>query len=164
MSRPTEPWDRASATGTDAAAAERRMAIWSIELVLMSSTGARPVPPFEISVPVGRPPSLRTSGVQMRIAPKRLGEQVLFQGAEAGQVVGGGEDTHVGKRGLHTAGEGLVPGAAQQWVQPDQPAGPRRKRLERGGELERIAGVPAVAQDDHDGAAIDELAPLGNEG
>ena len=60
------------------------------------------------------------------------GEEVLLEGAEAGQVVGGGEDAHVGQGGFHAARDRLVAGAAEQRIEPDEAAAARLEELERG--------------------------------
>ena len=78
--------------------------------------------------------------------------------------MGGGEDGEERKRRLHALRERLVAGTSEERVQPDEPPGTHADGLQRTGEHGRIAGVPAVAQDDDDRAAVDEPTPVRLEG
>src|SRR5436305_14687024 len=89
---------------------------------------------------------------------------MALEGAQAVEVVGRGEDGEVWQRRLHPLRERLVAGASQERIQPDEPPRAHAECLQRTGELGRIARVPAVAQDDHYRAAVDEPTPLGLEG
>src|SRR5688572_14063121 len=86
-----------------------------------------------------------------------------FERAETCQVVRGREHVDVWQRCLHAARERFVRRTAEQWIQPDQSPGPPLQLRKRLRKLRRIAGVPAVAQDDHYGTLIDASKPLGVE-
>src|SRR5438270_3846561 len=94
---------------------------------------------------------------------RRSGEQMPLQGAEALQVVRRSEDGHVRERGLHAAGERLVARAAQEWIEPDEPATAGLDRLQRRSELGGVAGIPTVAEHDDDGAPVHQPGPVGVE-
>ena len=58
---------------------------------------------------------------------------------------------HVGQRGLHSLGQRLVVGRAQQRVQPDQPVTTALQAGRLVGQQLGLATVPAIGNDHHDG-------------
>src|SRR5687767_11692331 len=67
------------------------------------------------------------------------------------------------KRGGHTARLGPIRRTAEQWVEPDDAAGPLANSGKVGRDQRRISGIPAVAHDDDDCPAIDEPRPACGE-
>src|SRR5437868_5374582 len=100
---------------------------------------------------------LEPSAVQ---GERASGEEMPLEVAEALQVVRRGEDGHVGERRLHAPGERLVARAAQERIEPDEPAAAGLDRLQRRSELCGVASVPAVAEHHDDGAPVDKPRPL----
>src|SRR5690242_20648787 len=85
------------------------------------------------------------------------------EGAEGRQIVRGREDVEVPQRRLHPTSERLVGRAAKQRVEPDDAARTVSQGVELVRELFRATRVPSIAQNHHDGAAIDQSRPTGVE-
>src|SRR4051794_2917761 len=69
----------------------------------------------------------------------------------------------VRKSRLHAARERLIPGVSLEWIEPDHAmrAAPEARHL--GGELFRLAAVPAVREQDDDRAPAEPAAVLAVE-
>src|SRR5215471_12098972 len=79
--------------------------------------------------------------------------------AQARQVVGGREVVDERQGGGHAARQRLVGGIAQERVEPEHAPGPPLERQQLLGEDFRLARVPAVREDQHDGSPIHQVPP-----
>lgn len=83
-----------------------------------------------------------------------------FECSQAGQIVRGRKHIDKRQRRLHTAREWLISGAAEERIQPHQSSRASLQLRERLRKLFRFAGVPSVAQNDNDRAAVNAPQPL----
>ena len=74
--------------------------------------------------------------------------------------MGGGEHVHERQGGLHAARLRAVAGVAEQRVEPDHQGGAALDLLHAATQQVDVAGVPAVAQNGHHGAAVEGGAPV----
>src|SRR5882724_7923769 len=127
------------------------------------------------TLPLGKPPTsaVNTSPAET-LSPRAIRrgfivssssrEQMPFQRAQRHQIMRRREDVDMGKRRLHPLRERLVSRAAEQRIEPDHLPAPQLQRLQLRPEERRVPGVPAVAEDDHDGASVHQPQPVAVEG
>src|ERR687898_448015 len=110
-------------------------------------------PPVDTTLRGGRP---RMHGA----IPIPLVEDVQYldQPFQRGQVVTRQEVVDVGQRGRHASRQRLVPGLPSEGVYPDHRPGRAMQPFHLAIEQAYVPPLPAVGEDDHDGAPGDAAA------